>query len=237
MRYSFFFSGLLLLPGFLSFGCSTASTPIHEINEKYRDVLEQRENHYKIKPGDAVSIRFYNQDIDLNQTLLVLPDGRTDPFFMDDAVFAGKTVKELEDDIRKYYAQQIQNPEISVGITSAGETVIIEGQIVRQPPGPLPLTLRMTLVQAIGAVGGYKLTACLHSIVVRRPYLDPQHPDIFKVNLRDYEESPEELFLLPNDQIIVQRNVIIVVRDYIDDYVWGFFPPFFRSIPFITPFI
>jgi protein involved in polysaccharide export with SLBB domain len=233
MRYSFFlFSGLLLPPGFLFFGCSTASTPIPEINEKYRDVLEQRENHYKIKPGDAITIRFYNQDVDLNQTLFVLPDGRTDPFFMDDAVFGGKTVKELEEDIRKYYAQQIQNPEIGIGVAPAGETIILEGQVVRPPSGPVPLTLRMTLVQALGASGGYKLTACLHTIVVRRPFLDPKHPDIFRVNLRDYEDSPEELFLLPGDQIIVQRHVLILIRDYIDEYVWGFLPPFFRSLPF-----
>ncbi len=206
-------------------GCE--STPVHEINEKYKDVLFQRENHYKIKAGDSVTIKFYNQDPDLNQVLLVLPDGHTDPFFMDDAVFAGKTVKELEADITKYYAGQLKNPEISVGITPAGETIILEGMVPR--PVPQPYTIRMTLVQAIGQGGGYLLTACLHQVIVRRTYLDPKHPDVFRVNLRDYEDTPEELFLLPGDHIIMQRNLAILIRDYIEEYVYGFLPPFFRS--------
>jgi hypothetical protein len=215
-----------LLLGLVSFLASCESVPIHEVNEKYKDVLFQRENHYKIKAGDSVTVKFYNQDPDLTQTLLVLPDGHTDPFFMDDAIFAGKTVKELEADISTYYASQVKVPEISVQVAPAGESIILEGEVAR-PPGTMPFTLRMTLMQAIGASGGYNLTACLHEVTVRRSYLDPKHPDVFNINLRDYQWVPEELFLLPNDHIIVQKNFAILVRDYIREYVWGFLPPFF----------
>ena len=206
------------------------SVPIHKVNEKYRAVLNQRETQYRIKPGDTIEIRFFGTEVaDLTQKLLVLPDGHTDPFYMDDAQVVGKSVKELEEDIRKYYVEQIKGRDLSVQITPAGETIILEGEVLR--PLPQPVTLRMTLMQALGVAGGYKLTACLHTVIVRRSYLNAAHPDVFRINLRDYADAPEELFLLPNDHIIVEKNWVILVRDYINEYVWGFLPPFLRSIP------
>jgi protein involved in polysaccharide export with SLBB domain len=211
-------------------------TPIHEVNERYRDALLQRDLNYRIKAGDQVSIKFYKLDAEMNQALLVLPDGHSDPFFMDDAILAGKTVKELEEDIKKYYVAQIPaNQEVSVQVVPTAESIIVEGELAR--PGTAnsgvstqPFTPKMTLSQALGNAGGYKITACLHSVVVRRSYLDPKHPEVFRVNLRDYPDIPEELFLLPNDHIMVERNLVILVRDYINEYVWGFLPPFFSGV-------
>lgn len=223
-----------LLSLFLIFfltGCS--STPIHEVNEKYRDVLLQRETNYRIKPGDTISIKFFKLEADFNQTLLVLPDGRTDPYYMDDMVLTGKTVKDLKEMINKYYHARIpENQEISIQITPAAETITLEGQIVRPDRDTYtqPYTPKMTLIQAIGNVGGYKLTACLHTVIVRRSYLDKNHPDVFRINLRDYEDTPEDLYLLPNDHIILERNWLILVRDYITEYVWGFLPPVFGTV-------
>jgi len=230
-----------LLPLFILGLVSCSSVPAHLINEKYRAVLTQRDTSYHLKPGDILNIRFYNQDVDLNQALMtVLPDGRTDPYFMDDVVVAGKSVKELEADIVRYYARQVRVPEVSVQVTPAAEAIIIEGQFggqsrnIATATNIIPYTSNMTLVQAIGRVGGYNLTACMHEVVIRRYYLDPKHPDVFRINLRDYADTPEDLILLPGDQIILERNWFILFRDYVDEYVWGMLPPFFRTMP-ITP--
>jgi protein involved in polysaccharide export with SLBB domain len=213
------------------------STPIATINDKYRDLLKQRETQYRIKPGDSITIKFYNQDAELNQTVLVLPDGHTDPFFMDDVPVAGKAVKELEDDIRRYYADQVRDAELSISLLPSGETVVVEGEVLK--PIQIPLTLRMTLLQAIAIAGGYKITACLHTVVVRRYIKDPEHPETFRVNLTDRMDTNPDLLLLPNDHILLERNWVILVRDYINEYIWGFLPPFFRSMPGVAslPFI
>lgn len=224
------FLSIILLAGL----CACESTPIRDINAKYKQALEQRWAEYRIKPGDTLALRFYNQDIDLNQgPLLVLPDGRTDPFFMDDAVVAGKTVKELEKDLAARYAGQVRNPEVSVSLTPAAETVIVEGEVLR--PLPLPYTVRMTLMQAIGNAGSYKITACLHTVILRRPYLNPAAPDVYRIDLTKYYDTPEELFLLPSDHIIVEKNWVIYVRDWINEYIWGYLPPFLRTFPFAIP--
>jgi protein involved in polysaccharide export with SLBB domain len=209
--------------------CGCRATPLPEINQRYRQVLLQRETQYRLKPGDVITLRFYNQDMELNQTLLVLPDGRTDPFFMDDAQVAGKTIPELQEEIRRHYADQINQSEISMQVAPAGETVTVEGEVIR--PSIQPYAIKMTLLQALGNSGGYKLTAHLRGVIVRRYFLDPRKPDVFRVNVNAYAHTPEDLVLLPSDQIVVERTFLILIRDYIDEYVWGFLPPFFRSIP------
>ncbi len=225
-------------------GC--AHTPIHEINERWRDILEQRRTQYKVKAADTISMKFYNvPDVELTQTVTVLPDGRCDPFFMDDMIVAGKTVKELEADIKKFYAQSVSDAELSVQITPALEQIILEGELgsgkgVGSGGGgtgtAIPYTPNLTLLQAMGQQGGYKLTACLHNIIVRRSYLNPRYPEVFHVNIRDFAnvrrdtiDMPEDLMLLPGDHIIVQRNLAILIRDLLEEYFYGFFPPLLRS--------
>ena len=221
MRFALVVSSVALLAS------SCRSTPVHVINERYRNALEERANHHRIKPGDVVSVKFFNLEGELNQTLTVLPDGRTDPFFMDNAKLAGLTVPELEAEINKYYAQQVAPTDLSIGVTPAGEGITLEGEVNRV--AAIAFVPNLTLMQAIGQAGGYRLTACLHTVILRRSYLNPKHPEVFRVNLRDYADIPEELFLLPNDHIIVERNWVILVQDYIDTYVWGFLPPFLQS--------
>jgi len=38
------------------------------------------------------------------------------------------------------------------------------------------------------------------------------------------------LFLLPNDHINRGAELAILIRDYINEYVWGFLPPFFSGV-------
>jgi protein involved in polysaccharide export with SLBB domain len=197
-------------------------TPIKEINQKYSDLLEQRATQYRIKPGDTITVKFYAQDPELNQVWFVLPDGRTDPFFMNDAVVAGKTVRQLEEDVKRSYVDQVRDGELSMDIRPAEESVILEGQLVR--PAVVPYQNRMTLLQAMGTTGGYRVTACLDQVILRRGQ------DVFRIDMSDYHDTPDDLYLLPNDHIVVERNLVILIRDYIEEYVYGFFPPVLRSL-------
>lgn len=209
----------LLLLALLGGLVSCLATSPQEINDKYKDVIYQRDTQYRIKPGDTIQIRFFNQETQFNQTLFVLPDGRTDPFFMNHAIVMGKTVKEFEEDLQRLYQEQMKNAEISVHITPAGEVIYLRGAVAR--PATMPYTLKMTLSQAISNAGGYLDSASADEVILKRSYKNPRQPDYFVVNLYD---TSEEIFLLPNDQIIVDRTWWIVVRDYLYEYVWRMLP-------------
>ena len=102
----------------------------------------------------------------------------------------------------------------------------MEGQLVRttHEATVIPFAAGMTLLQAMGIAGGYRLTACLDQVILRRG------TDVFRVDMSKYHDTPDDLYLLPNDHIVVERNLVILVRDYIEEYVYGFFPPIFRSL-------
>ncbi len=208
---------------------SCRATSPQEINDLYKDVIYQRDTQYRIKPGDAIQIRFFNQEGQFNQTFFVLPDGRTDPFFMNDAIVMGKTVKEFEEDVQRSYADQVKNAEISVHITPAGEVIYLRGAVTR--PATMPYTLKMTLSQAISNAGGYLDSASADEVILKRSYKNPRKPDYFVVNLYD---TSEEIFLLPNDQIIVDRTWWIVVRDYLNEYIWRLLPGTFNPLTYLT---
>lgn len=197
---------------------SCTAIPPSEINELYKDVIYQREAQYRIKPGDGFTISFFGSP-EYTQSLFVLPDGRTDPFFMDDAIVAGQTIKELQENVKQFYAQQIREPEISLQIEPDHEAVYLHGAVIT--PGPQQMTLKMTLSQLLIAGGGYADTASIDDVILRRPYRNQRQPDVFRISL--YDDS-EELFLLPNDQIIVDRTYWIVFRDYLREYIWGILP-------------
>lgn len=211
----------LLLHASLSFllvSCSVISPS--GVNESYRDVLEQRHNHYKLKDGDTIAIKLYNRPGDLNQaTSLVLPDGRSDLFFMDAHIVAGKTVSELETELKARTTTEVRDPEVSIQVTPRDETAFFVGEFVR--PGPVLLTTKMTLQEAIASLGGVRITGDTDWALLRRPFRDPRRAERFRIDLND---DSEDIFLLPGDQVILGRTFLAGVSNYLREYIFNMVP-------------
>ena len=204
----------------LSLLVSCAVTSPAEVNEKYRDVLDQRHDHYVLKDGDTIAVKLYNRAGDLNQTsILVLPDGRSDLFFMDNHMLAGKTVAELEAELKARIEGQVRDAEVSIQVTPKGEKVYVIGQF--EKPGSIELTTKMTLQEAIAAAGGVKVTGDTDWALLRRPFGSPRHPDLFRIDLNDESEG---IFLLPGDQIVLGRTFLAGFINYLREYVFGILP-------------
>jgi len=192
-----------------------------EINERYKDVLDQRFNHYALKPGDTVSISIYNRPTELAQKeILVLPDGRSDLFYMDNHQLVGKTIAEFEAEFRAKTRDELRlDPEISIQVRPKDEIAYLVGQFER--PGTVSLTTKMTLHEAISSVGGIRITGDTDYALLRRPFRDPRHPELFRIDLNDEVES---LFLLPGDQVVLQRTFLAGLSNYLREYIFGIIP-------------
>ncbi|MBI4603858.1 MAG: polysaccharide biosynthesis/export family protein [Planctomycetes bacterium] len=199
---------------------SCAVTRPEDVNRAYEDVLDQRHNRYVFKPGDQVSIRLYNRPGDLNQTdVLVLPDGKSDVFFMDGHLFLGKTVAELEAELKAKVAGEVRDAEVSIQVAPKDEVAYLVGQFER--PGTVTLTTKMTLHEAVSSVGGTRITGDTDWALLRRPYRDPRHPELFRIDLND---EVEQVFLLPGDQVILNRTFLAGLINYLREYVFGILP-------------
>jgi protein involved in polysaccharide export with SLBB domain len=196
--------------------------PPQRVNEIYREVLEQRHNHYKIKDGDTVTVKLYNRVGDLNQaSVVVLADGRADLFFMDNMKLAGKTLAEVEAELKTRIAAEVRDAEVSVLVTPRGERVYMVGQFER--PGFVDLTTKMTMHEAVSAVGGLRITGDTDYALLRRPFMNPWAPDLHRIDLND---ETQDIFLLPGDQIVLDRTWLATVIAYIREYLFGWFPPY-----------
>lgn len=201
-------------------GISCSVTPPSQVNDDYKEVLFDRHNNYKLKPGDRITIRLYNRAGDLNQTEVnILPDGRCDLFFMDNMRIEGKTITQVESELKARIADQVRDAEVSILVSPYLERVHLVGQFER--PGTIELSVKLTLQEAISTALGTRITGDTDYALLRRPYMDPRHPMRYRIDLND---ESEEIFLLPGDQIILERNFAAGVINYLREFIFGVIP-------------
>jgi protein involved in polysaccharide export with SLBB domain len=103
-------------------------------------------------------------------------------------------------------------------VVPKGERVYMVGEFDR--PGMIELTTKMTLGEAVSMAGGMKVTGDTDYALLRRPFMDPRHPDTYRIDLN---EEAEQLFLLPGDQIILGRTWLATVIVYLQSYLFAVF--------------
>ncbi len=110
---------------------------------------------YVIGPGDAVNILVWrNPDVSL--TVAVRPDGKITTPLVEDLQASGKSSTELARDIEKALSKFIQQPVVTVIVTSFvgpySEQIRVLGEAAR--PQALAYRLGMSLMDVMIAVGG-----------------------------------------------------------------------------------
>ena len=97
----------------------------------------------QLKPGDVLRVEVYGvPDDTLNQVeTLILPDGKSDLYFMENSKLEGMTVDELRAELRTRMAEEIEPTDIRVQVTPAEEA---SGEAMTQPPP-------VVLIPGIGA--------------------------------------------------------------------------------------
>jgi hypothetical protein len=115
-----------------------------ELDELKRQVMADERNYisylakvgktptqdYQIQVGDQLDIKFFFNP-ELNETVLVRPDGRIALQLVGEIPVVGNTVSQIRKVLIKNYAGQLKNPEIAV-LLRASDVI---GDGVRQSPG------------------------------------------------------------------------------------------------------
>jgi len=125
------------------------------------------ELEYKIGLGDVIEVQVWKEP-DLTRTLSVRLDGRISLPLIGDVMAAGKSPKELTEELDKKFRQVIEEPAVAVILTqSNSQRYYIIGQIAH--PGEFPINYPVTVLQAIARAGGFLEWAKTSKIsIVRR---------------------------------------------------------------------
>jgi protein involved in polysaccharide export with SLBB domain len=112
---------------------------------------------YTIAPGDELDIKFfYNPE--LNESVIVRPDGMISLQLIDEIQAAGRKPAELDQKLTDLYSRELRKPVLTVIVRSfTRQRVYVGGEV--NMPGLIMLPAGMTTLQAIFQSEGFKETA------------------------------------------------------------------------------
>lgn len=125
---------------------------------------------YLIQAGDVLSVTVWKEP-ELQQEVLVRPDGGMSFPLVGDIQVAGKTLPEVNAMIKDSLARFIPDPEVTVGMRQImGNSVYVIGKVNK--PGMFPASSYVDVVQALSIAGGLTPFAAVNDIVVLRRTAD-----------------------------------------------------------------
>ena len=127
----------------------------------------QADAEYKIGAQDVLQIDVWKEP-EITRSVPVRPDGKITLPLLNDVQAAGLTPVELARVIREELKKYINEPQVSVSVSSINSRrVYVTGEVTR--PGAFPLLLpNMTVLQALTSGGGFTQFAKMKNIYVLR---------------------------------------------------------------------
>lgn len=174
---------------------------------------------YRVQVGDRLEIKFFYSP-ELNEQVIVRPDGRISLQLIPDIEVANLTLEALSKQLTKRYAADLNDPQVTVIVREFGlQRVFVDGEV--GTPGVVPLLGRMTALQAIALAGGMRDTARATDVVIIRRG-PANEPVILRVDLkkaRDGSNLAQDIGLAPLDILYVPRSRIANVNLFVDQYI------------------
>ena len=176
-------------------------------------------DEYLIQPGDQLDIKFfYNPE--LNDSVIVRPDGRISLQLAPEIPAAGMTPAQLTSSLEKSYEKELANPGITVIIRSfSSQRIYVDGEVNK--PGMVVLLGPLTVLQSIAEAGGLKDTAKSSQILIIRKSKDNK-PQAIEVNLdeiRSATDNNQNIRLAPYDVVYVPKSAVANVNLFVDQYI------------------
>ncbi len=222
----------------LAMGCTSVSVPplVAADLPKLEAAGNFPHRGYVIEAGDTLQVR-YTFHPDLNQDAVVQPDGKVNLHHVGDVEVAGHSPSDVEALLVEKTSTRLRAPEIVVGISKFSEkSVYIGGEVGK--PGFVPYRRGMTPLQAVIAVGGFKETARMDTVVLVRLGATPEQYISRTLDLSKavHEGNREGVYLAPHDVVYVPRSRVadanLWVKQHITDMI-----PLFRGASMPLPLI
>jgi len=185
--------------------------------ENTQDVPTSLVDCYRLQVGDEFDVKVYNHP-ELDEELIVRPDGKVSMLIAEDIAAAGLTPRELDLLLTEHCGRRIKDPHLAIVLRKfAGNRVYVGGEV--HSPGQLYLEGPMTVLQSIYRAGGFKETAQPNSVLLLRD-IGQARPAAYTLNLKDVQARGQgDAYLKPYDAIFVPKTFIAKADKFVDQYV------------------
>lgn len=157
-----------------------------------------------LAPGDVLDITFASAT-NMNAMRRVGPEGSITMPTIGQVQVAGKTVAQVEAELKDRYAKELQDPELFVNLAQSGNVVYVSGSVAR--PGRIVLERPLTALEAILEAGGFTPDANLKKVTVIR--YEGKDNTTYELDLQPvYRGGPvPPFYLMPRDVVNVPKKV------------------------------
>src|SRR5271154_820236 len=179
-----------------------------------RPALQQRNPRYQVMRDDILNISFPLSP-ELNQTVMIQPDGYITLLNVGSVFVQGMTVPQVSEALKKAYANTLHDPIIDVDLKDFQKPFfVVSGQVGK--PGQYDLRYDITASEAIALAGGLMPTAKTQILIFHR--VSSGWMEVKKFNLKDIlngKNVNEDAILQPGDMIFVPEKFITNFRKYV----------------------
>ncbi len=171
---------------------------------------------YRLGPQDVISVEIFGQCPDYCKSgITVPPTARISYPLIKDGVFVGgKTIQDVQAEIKKQLEEYIIDPSVTVTLDKVGSArYSVLGDV--GTPGVKMMERRMSVYEAIVESGGILRTGDSKRVTIVRQTATGLKP--ITVNLKELAGGKTEMvYLVPGDQVIVPGNKIKQIDTVLD---------------------
>ncbi len=157
---------------------------------------------YNLGPGDVLNVQVYGEP-EVSSNVVIRMDGRISLPLAGELQAAGRTPKELSDEIRGKLERFIEAPEVTVILAeSQSKRYYVLGQV--ESPGEYDINHPVTVVQAIARAGGFLEWARTKRIMIVG--VSGEEEEITYFDYDGFLKRPERhrnIVIQPGDTIVV----------------------------------
>ncbi len=176
---------------------------------------------YVIQRGDELSIKVLGRP-ELDDTVVVRPDGRISAPVVDDVAVAGLTVAAVDEALTARLGRLFKDPQVTVIVRQFANLKVFVGGEVGQP-GVIAMSGELTALAAVYQAGGFRPTARTDSVILLRQS-GAAAPEIIKLDLKRLAKDQAMTTLQPHDVLFVPMSRIAKVDQFIDQYARQLLP-------------
>lgn len=187
---------------------------------------EETKKEYILQSGDVIDIKFfYNPELD--ELVIIRPDGRISLQLVDEVEAVNLTPSELDQILTETYSTILHYPEITVIVREfAAQEVFVGGEVMR--PGVISWSRDTTALRAIFQAGGFKETARTTNVIIVSKGLN-NAPVARKVSLKKVisTKAPgpqNDILLRPFDIVYVPKTFIAKANKFMKQYIKNMIP-------------
>jgi polysaccharide export outer membrane protein len=190
---------LLGLALMLGWGCAPKISPTVQAQATAAQVVEDK---YQLGPDDVVEVSVWKEP-DLTKQIVVRPDGKISYPLIGEVQAAGKTVKQLREEISKRLEKYVTDAQVTVILLKTQNyKIYVVGKVNK--PGEFLVGRPVDVMQALAMAGGLTPFASPNKIVVLRHSGSAEQSLPF-----DYNDVVKGLFLEQNITLIPGDVVVV----------------------------